>query len=214
MEGKGGARIIKRYRNRKLYDPAARRYVTLEELGAWVAAGQEVEVQDQESGQDTTALTLAQIMLEGIRQSTARIPRQVLARVIRLGSGVGAGLDWAPEEAAARAREEAEKIVGGLLTRGRLTLEEALALRHEISQAVHRIVAEAQAGIESRIRSLLERAVPGTASPSLHALKGRLEALETTLGKPRARKRGPRDKNRKPRTARTRPAAGTAAPRT
>ncbi|HKC11043.1 MAG TPA: polyhydroxyalkanoate synthesis regulator DNA-binding domain-containing protein [Vicinamibacteria bacterium] len=214
MEGNAGPRIIKRYRNRKLYDPATRRYVTLEELGAWVAAGQEVEVQDQKSGQDTTALTLAQIMLEGIRQSTARIPRQVLARVIRLGSGVGTGLDWAPEEAAARAREEAEKIVGGLLTRGRLTLEEALTLRHEISQAVHRIVAEAQTGIESRIRSLLERAVPGRASPSLHALKGRLEALDTTLGSPRVRKRGPHDKNRKQRTARTRPAPGTAAPRT
>jgi polyhydroxyalkanoate synthesis repressor PhaR len=214
MEGKGGARLIKRYRNRKLYDPATRRYVTLEELGAWVAAGQEVQVQDQKSGQDTTSLTLAQVMLEAIKQSTARIPRQVLARVIRLGSGVGAGLDWAPEEAAARAREEAEKIVGGLLTRGRLTLEEALTLRHEITEAVHRIVAEAQTGIESRIRSLLERAVPGRANPSLHALKSRLEAFETTLEKPPARKRGPHDKNKKQRTARTRSPAGTAAQRT
>jgi polyhydroxyalkanoate synthesis repressor PhaR len=194
MEGKGAVRIIKRYHNRKLYDPATRRYVTLQELGAWVAAGQEVQVQDQKSGQDSTTLTLAQVMLEGIRQSTARIPRQVLARVIRLGSGPGAGLDWAPEEAAARAREEAEKIVGGLLTRGRLTLEEALTLRQEITRAVHRIVGEAQAGIESRIRSLLERPEPGRAGPSLRALKGRLEAFETTLGKPRAKKRGPREK--------------------
>jgi polyhydroxyalkanoate synthesis repressor PhaR len=197
MEGTGAARIVKRYQNRKLYDPATRRYVTLEELGAWVAGGQEVQVQDQKSGQDTTALTLAQVMLEGIKQSTARIPRQVLARVIRLGSSVGAGLEWAPEEATTRAREEAEKIVGGLLTRGRLTLEEALTLRQEIAQAVQRIVAEAQAGIESRIRSLLERAAPGKANPSLLALKGRLEAFETTLGKPRARKRGPREKKQR-----------------
>jgi polyhydroxyalkanoate synthesis repressor PhaR len=197
MEGKGTARVIKRYQNRKLYDPATRRYVTLEELGAWVAAGQEVQVQDQKSGQDLTTLSLAQVMLEGIKQSTARIPRQVLARVIRLGSGSGAGLDWAPEEAVARAREEAEKIVGGLLSRGRLTLEEALALRQEITQAVHRIVGEAQAGIESRVRSLLERGAPERARSPLHALKGRLEAFETTLGRPPAKKRGPRERKRR-----------------
>src|SRR5258708_13405029 len=100
MEGKGAARVIKRYQNRKLYDPATRRYVTLEELGAWVAAGQEVQVQDQKSGQDLTTLSLAQVMLEGIKQSTARIPRQVLARVIRLGSGPGAAFDRAPQQPA------------------------------------------------------------------------------------------------------------------
>jgi polyhydroxyalkanoate synthesis repressor PhaR len=196
-----GPRVIKRYENRKLYDATARRYVTLEELGAQVAAGQEVLVLDQKSGQDLTTLTLAQVMLEGIKQSTAKIPRQVLARVIRLGSGPAArGGDWAgPQEAAARAREEAERIVGRLLTRGRLTLEEALALRQEITQSVHRIVAEAQAGIESRIRGLLEWADEGGASPSLHALKGRLEAFENYLEGPGPRKRGPRD--RKQRTA-------------
>jgi len=201
MKGDGsGPRVIKRYENRKLYDATARRYVTLEELGAQVAAGQEVQVLDQKSGQDLTTLTLAQVMLEGIKQSTAKIPRQVLARVIRLGSGPAAGGDWAgPQEAAARAREEAERIVGRLLTRGRLTLEEALALRQEITQSVHRIVAEAQAGIESRIRGLLEWADEGGASPSLHALKGRLEAFESYLEGPRPRKRGPRD--RKQRTA-------------
>src|SRR5258708_29851915 len=103
-------------------------------------------------------------MLEGIRQSTARIPRQVLARVIRLGSGSGAGLDWAPEEAVARAREEAEKIVGGLLSRGRLTLEEALTLRQEITQAVHRLLGEAQAGTESPGPRRLEPRTAGRAS--------------------------------------------------
>ena len=194
MKGERPApRLIKRYENRKLYDPAARRYVTLEELGAGVAAGQELLVQDQKSGQDLTTLTLAQVMLEGIRQSTARIPRQVLSRVIRLGTGGGGGGEWpGPQEAAARAREEAEKIVGGLLRQGRLTLEEALALRGEITDAVHRIVGEAQAAIESRLRGLLQRAEEDP-NPSLSALKDRLETFEGYLERPRARKRGPRE---------------------
>src|SRR5258708_22713972 len=130
MEGKGAARVIKRYQNRKLYDPATRRYVTLEELGAWVAAGQEVQVQDQKSGQDLTTLSLAQVMLEGIKQSTARIPRHALARVIRLASGSGAGWDWPPGGAAVRARREQEKTSGGLPTRGRLPPERRCTSRH------------------------------------------------------------------------------------
>lgn len=185
-------RPIKRYGNRKLYDAEAKRYVTLEDLGAMIGRGHDLQVVDQRSGEDVTPLTLAQVFLEGIRQRSSRIPRQVLTRLIRIGLGpASAGGDWlGPQEAAARAREEAERIVGGLITRGRLTLEEALALRQEIAQSVHRLVAEAQAGIEGRIRGLMVRAEHGgDVNPSLNTLKDRLSTLETYLaeseGKPR-----------------------------
>ncbi len=156
MESLGGARPIKRYGNRKLYDAEARRYVTLDELGALVAGGHELAVTDQQTGEDLTSLTLAQILLEGFKEKTARIPRQVLVGLIRLSAGpVSAWADWrGPQEAAARARGDVERIVGGLLSRGRLTLEEAMALRQDVVKSVHGIVAEAQSGIERRVRGL------------------------------------------------------------
>ena len=156
MPTPGGLRPIKRYGNRKLYDAEARRYVTLEQLGALVAGGHELTVTDQRTGEDLTSLTLAQVLLEGLKERTARIPRQVLVGLIRLSAGpVSAWADWrGPQEAAARARDEVEKIVGGLLSRGRLTLEEAMALRQDVVKSVHGIVAEAQSGIEGRVRGL------------------------------------------------------------
>ena len=156
MKTPQGPRPIKRYGNRKLYDAEARRYVTLEELGALVAGGQDLEVKDKQTGEDLTSLTLAQVLLEGLKEKTARIPRQVLVGLIRLGAGpISAWADWrGPQEAAARARDEVEKIVGGLLSRGRLTLEEAMALRQDVVKSVHGIVAEAQSGIEGRVRGL------------------------------------------------------------
>ena len=161
-------RRIRRYSNRKLYDVEKKRYVTLESLAALVAAGEELEVHDQKTGEDLTSLTLAQILLEGLKEKTARIPRQVLVRLVRLGAGPASGwTDWTgPREAAHRARAEVEKIVGGLLTRGRLSLDEALHLRQEVSRSVQGIVTEAQTGIEDGIRSLLGSPEPHDARPA------------------------------------------------
>ena len=148
-------RLIKRYDNRKLYDVKERRYVTLDQLQGFVAGGEEVTVLDQKTGSDLTSLTLAQILLEGLRQRTAKIPRSLLVQLVRLQSRPGSGKPWpTPQEAAQRTREEAEKIVGGLLARGRLSLEEGIALRHDIVQSVGHLVTEAQSGLESGIHRL------------------------------------------------------------
>jgi polyhydroxyalkanoate synthesis repressor PhaR len=180
-------RLIKRYDNRKLYDPASGRYVTIADLARMVEKGDEVRVEDQRTGQDLTTVVLAQVVLEGLKQRTAKVPRQVLTRLIRLGSGASAA--WAErtvaQEAAARARQEAERIVSGLLSRGRLSLEEALALRQEIAQSVHRLVADAQRSIEDRLHGLIERTRGKDAGTSLDSLKERLLTFETYLAEPR-----------------------------
>lgn len=175
-------RLIRRYGNRKLYDPETRRYVTLDELGALIAEGHELCVLDQKSGQDLTNPTLAQVLLEEMKQGADRIPRQILTRLIRLARGpASAWSRWPePQETAGRAREEAEKIVSRLLGRGRLSLDEAVALRQDLGQMVHRLVSEAQAGVETRLRSLVVKG-EGVAGRSLQVIKGRLEAIESYL---------------------------------
>lgn len=178
-------REIRRYGNRKLYDTTDRRYVTLEELAALVAGGQDVVVVDQKTGEDITNPTLVQVLQEAVKGEKNRIPRQVLTRLIRLASGPDSG--WAswpePHEAAGRAREEAEKIVATLIGRGRLTLDEAVGLRQELGQMVHRLVGEAQSGVETRLRALVERG-EDVAGRSLEALRGRLSAFESYLESP------------------------------
>lgn len=179
-------RLIRRYGNRKLYDPAARRYVTAADLARMVGRGEEVRVESQATGEDVTSVVLAQVVLEAVKRRTARIPREVLARLIRLGRGRGeeGGLWDASRDAAARTRQEAERIVSGLMSRGRLSLDEALALRQEIAQAAQRLVGEAQRGVEARVRSLIENTESEGAAASLQALKERLLVFEASLEKP------------------------------
>ncbi|HVO10102.1 MAG TPA: polyhydroxyalkanoate synthesis regulator DNA-binding domain-containing protein [Vicinamibacteria bacterium] len=196
-------RQIRRYGNRKLYDPQARRYVTLDDLSALIAKGQEICVVDQRTGEDLTNPTLAQVLVEEMKRGASRIPRQVLTRLIRLASGpLSAWSRWPePQDAAGRARQEAERIVSRLLGRGRLNLDEAVALRHELGQVVHRMVSEAQAGVEGRLRALVEKG-EDVAGRSLEALRGRIEAfggyLEPTEKAPARRaRRDSRTKRRK-----------------
>ena len=44
--------LVKKYGNRRLYDTAASRYITLEELAAIVKGGDEVRVVDAKTGED------------------------------------------------------------------------------------------------------------------------------------------------------------------
>ena len=150
-------RVITRYGNRKLYDPSTRKYVTLDDLAAMIAAGDEVRVVERASRKDVTRVVFAQVILELVRARAQSVPEQVLAGIIRLASGPAtAWTEWrAPQEAAARARQEAERIASGLLSKGRLTLDEALGLRQEIAGSVQRMATEAQKGLESRLRGLV-----------------------------------------------------------
>jgi len=77
-------RVIKKYANRRLYDTADSRYITLEELAERVRAGAEVRVVDAASGEDLTQATLAQIIFES-RGAARLLPVSLLARMIRLG---------------------------------------------------------------------------------------------------------------------------------
>lgn len=78
-------RVIKRYTNRKLYDKLESRYVTLDEIARLVRAGEEVMVIDNETEDDLTAITFAQIILEEEKRKTNLISVPFLRKLIHSG---------------------------------------------------------------------------------------------------------------------------------
>lgn len=86
--GAASARIIKRYSNRKLYDTEARRYVTLEEVAKLIRGGADVRVQDNDTGEDLTSVTLSQILLEQERQHRSPLPKAFLTNVFQSGARI------------------------------------------------------------------------------------------------------------------------------
>ncbi len=79
------AYMIKRYSNRKLYDPQTSRYVTLEELAEMIRAGQEISVSDVATGEDLTSVVLAQIILEKEKQHDTALPTGFMHQLIQYG---------------------------------------------------------------------------------------------------------------------------------
>jgi polyhydroxyalkanoate synthesis repressor PhaR len=86
-------RLIKRYGggSRKLYDTEESRYVSLDEISAWIRAGQELQVVDSATGEDVTAQTLAQIIYEDHKRGDSFLPTEFLHDVIRRSGKVIAG---------------------------------------------------------------------------------------------------------------------------
>lgn len=65
---KHAGRLIKRYGNRKLYDVAASQYITLDGIRDLVRQGEDVRVVDNDSDEDLTAVTFAQIIFEDAKK--------------------------------------------------------------------------------------------------------------------------------------------------
>ena len=79
------AYVIKRYSNRKLYDPQTSQYVTLEELAEMIRTGCEISVVDVSTGEDLTSVILAQILLEKERQHQPTLPTGFMHQLIQYG---------------------------------------------------------------------------------------------------------------------------------
>ena len=93
--------LVKKYGNRRLYDTAKSRYITLEDLAATVRAGEDVRVVDAKTDEDLTTATLAQIIIEG-RGAARLLPVPLLVQLIRMGDDalaefLGQYVTWALE---------------------------------------------------------------------------------------------------------------------
>lgn len=84
-EGGGPQAIIKKYANRRLYNTATSRYVTLEQLSVMVKEGQNFGVFDAKTGEDITRSVLTQIIFEEEgKQGQTLLPVNFLRQLISL----------------------------------------------------------------------------------------------------------------------------------
>jgi polyhydroxyalkanoate synthesis repressor PhaR len=79
---------FKKYANRRLYDTEQSTYVTLTQLADYIRAGREVIIVDAKSGEDVTAFTLTQIVLEEVKNKNALLPVPLLHLIIRYGDNL------------------------------------------------------------------------------------------------------------------------------
>ena len=80
-------RIIKKYPNRRLYDTADSRYITLGDIRQLVMDREGFEVVDQKSGDNLTCGILLQVMAEQVNSGRSVMSRDMLTQMIRVYCG-------------------------------------------------------------------------------------------------------------------------------
>jgi polyhydroxyalkanoate synthesis repressor PhaR len=76
-------RLIRKYSNRRLYDTAASRHVTLEDLRQLIIAGEKIKVIDDKSAEDLTRSVLLQIISEQEQFGAPVLGSELLEMIIR-----------------------------------------------------------------------------------------------------------------------------------
>jgi polyhydroxyalkanoate synthesis repressor PhaR len=124
--------VIKRYPNRKLYDTAAKHYVSLDIIGDMIREGEDVQVVDNVTGDDVTLMVLAQIIAEQERKQGGFLSLSLLTGWIQAGGETITSLRRsmaAQLDILRQVDEEIERRLDRLVSRGELTEEEDERLR-------------------------------------------------------------------------------------
>jgi polyhydroxyalkanoate synthesis repressor PhaR len=170
--------VVKRYPNRKLYNTAAKRYVSLDILSELIRQGEDVQVLDHVTGDDVTVPVLAQIIAEQERKQGGFLPLPLLTGWIQAGGETLTSLRRAMAaqfDILRQVDEEIERRLARLVSGGELTEAEGQRLRElllargqETLQAIH--------PPEQMLESFRGRyGIPSRAD--LQALSGQIDAL-------------------------------------
>ncbi len=177
--------IIKRYPNRKLYDTAAKQYVSLADLARLIRQGEPVQVTDHATGEDVTNLVLVQIIVEQEKQQGGFLPLAVLTGLVQSGGNTLATLRrslTAPLDLLRQVDEEIQRRVESLVSLGELAEDEGRRLiQRLLAQGGERAEPPAlsEAAVERKLqaRSLPTRADVQALSELVDKLAVEVEAL-------------------------------------
>lgn len=79
-------RLIKKYKNRRLYDTQISQYITVEQLQSYVVSGTDFKIEDSETGADLTNTILLQIIVEMESGPSQFLSSEILRQIICLAN--------------------------------------------------------------------------------------------------------------------------------
>ena len=80
--------LFKKYPNRRIYNTEKSEYISLAQLGDIIKEGKDVKVVEVKTGEDVTAFTLTQIILDKAKRRNTLLPIPLLHLIIRHGENL------------------------------------------------------------------------------------------------------------------------------
>lgn len=174
--------VIKRYTNRKLYNTETKQYITLDEIADLIRRGEEVQVIDNATGEDLTALTLSQIIFEQEKKGGGFLPQSVLTGLVQAGGDTLSSLRRTlakPLNLLHHVDEEISQRIQSLVKRGELNETEGQHLLAKLVGDKYRWYDDWPLNEEELLQLLHKHGVPTRAD--LERLNTQLEALAAQI---------------------------------
>jgi polyhydroxyalkanoate synthesis repressor PhaR len=179
-------RVVKRYANRKLYDTQRSRYVTLDQIAEMIRTGEDVKIVDNNSKEDLTAITLAQIIFEEEKKASF-MPLSALRNIIQTG---GQSIQQFASQTGERVRavfggkrdgEDGQPIGVPPMTEAHDEPPSSNVIK-EFLERSQQTFDEWQKKVDDRVRATVDALNPmASLEKELRALQTRLDALEKKL---------------------------------
>ena len=186
------ARIVKKYKNRQMYDAENNESITLEQIASGIQRGEVFKIIDNDSAADITLQTYSQALYEEIKAGTRlkdydEIIRQIALRGGEKSMGMLRKTVLAGIGAVNLTRQKAAALVDDLVKKGELSEgQKAVALKELMDKAsvkaksIGQVVDERVKRAISRLREPHSKEV-GALKRELTELKAKLKDLEEKL---------------------------------
>ncbi len=177
-------RIIKRYQNRKLYDTQHSCYVTLDDIEGLLKNGEDVSVIDNRTGEDLTAVTLTQIILEEEKKKKNILPIPTLKNIIRMGGEQIANLlqkSMQTVSVISNVKDGIDKLKDGVIDKIKDEIEDGSGFLRDFLAKSHQGVDELSKKMEGKFKSIGQLTNVPHLRSEIRSLRKKVAILERKL---------------------------------
>lgn len=177
-------KLIKRYKNRRLYDTELKRSITFADVKSYVMEGIDVQIVDNSSGDDITVSVLSSIMSEtadDLGNSGIKIIDAILKKEGAIAMDVVKKITLASIGAVNLTREKAEEVFDELVKKGEAANgDQAQAVKDFVDKSAER-KERAREWIEDTYSKIAEK-FSSKFNEQISELSMRIDQLNTRLG--------------------------------
>jgi polyhydroxyalkanoate synthesis repressor PhaR len=178
--------LIKRYSNRRLYDPQANRSINLDDLAEIIRRGNRVKVIESQSGKDVTARVLSQTLINDLRRwKDTESKIEIMKLIISEGEG---SMDILKKTYLASlgaieiTKNKAEELIDTLIKKGEIKKGERADAVIELMDKVHDNVKTFKDKVSSEVEEKIHH-MKVAKKTDLENLEKKVDSLIESLAK-------------------------------
>ncbi len=176
-------RLIKRYKNRRLYDTELKKTIKLEDVRKYVDRGIQVKVIDNTNGKDITVQTLVNVLSSSTSDIRSLKKNESIIEQLLIKKGAGImdamkKLMLAAIGAINISKERLEEIFDELVKKGEMTSGEKAEAMKKMADKIESSTAKVKDAVESKVSAAIEKI---NVSARVDELNKKMEELSAKL---------------------------------